>query len=695
MVRVAALALCLVGVAAQNASSPEPEPEPEPDSMGSAACSTSYMTAYMATVSGACAVAETCPPQCQSIIDDVQEKCNISTHTYKTTVAETGDAVEKSFVSKAMQSLQLMGPVDCKYDQFEQTASFTCGTHCTRAEVTGQDPNGHYEMHGCLKASGASDALQATWENCGASCRAKFQTLTNECSYCFGNPVVSDFLSQASTQLLKCTVGAAGEGSCSAGLWDGLQRVCCAGTGNGTGSDNDCDLTATPAEKRRYPTCPPGPASQPCQAAVQSAGLLCPESFLVGAASSKMLGMFDECGGSIQQLYASRPSLKTQLLYCDDPSISSKGIAMPAGGAGRRLDADEAERAVLPENHAGVSMDELTGEEPFEERVAAVKRSMHGPLSQLGGQRRRQQSANSNCTQNPLAPGCEQFCKDNPTAAGCPQTSNLTCSMKYQQAFVATINGSCSKSSCGVACQTKITDMLTACKGVTYTEPATAPATTGPTRSFSQKAVVALQYLGPIDCSYSLQVQTCSLTECTIGQAVQSLAPQCATFFMGVDFHGWKPTACADPTSSTSCFSKLANFVGKCQGCTDPFMKTLLSKAAAGEATTCGGDICTDYDEMASSIGTMCCAGPDGMVGNADDLPCNSATVGGTTFYLPTTCTPDVRRIFLLFLLLLSFSASVVAACCAVLCACRAAVCVRANCACRVSSSRCHAEGCA
>ena len=342
----------------------------------------------------------------------------------------------------------------------------------------------------------------------------------------------------------------------------------------------------------------------------------------------RWMGMFEDCGGKLSQLYVAKPKDKVKALYCNDPRINMHGIAMPSyfNNGGRRLtgnyeeqqeDEEEVDMNQSDDPRRRRRMEDLVGDELFEQKAGVVKRSMDAPLTQV---HRRGLQADYDL----------------------PQPSNLQCSMAYQSAFVSTISGPCAQSNCASQCQQKISDMLAKCKNVTYTKNDT---DTGLTiqRSFSQKAVLALQLLGPQNCDYGLLYGACSAT-CTITNASATLTG-CATFFMGVDFHAWD--ACADPLSTGDrgrtglhhccqtpdgaiqaagangvcqypsqnaacptqdvCFQRYLGFLHNCQGCVDPFVSMLLAKisravAASNRTDAVGCEDCADKQKVAHNI---------------------------------------------------------------------------------------------
>ena len=244
---------------------------------------------------------------------------------------------------------------------------------------------------------------------------------------------------------------------------------------------------------------------------------------------------------------------------------------------------------------------------------------------------------------------------------GSAPVDDPACTMSYQQAFDATLSGDCSHHTCTAACQIIITNMLAACKGqfFTYNERTGTPVTS----MFNSRAVVALRLLGPADCAYHTGYQECG-DQCNIVNATRGLNglahgestsdPECAVFYMGVDFHEW--TGCGTPSFSPGgpwntvsqavkdrCWARFVSYVESCAGCTDPYIQQFLKKAATATANTHCED-CDQPQQIADKIRQLCCAGADGILGNPDD-PCTphveTNTDSATTWYMPETCEED------------------------------------------------------
>ena len=541
---------------------------------------------------------------------------------YNETDPITGIIAERSFMQKSIQALQLMGPVDCDY----RVGYENCDNEaCSMANITGGDATTKYEQHKCITVDPitSQSAPMAAWHSCEGVCRAEFEQLVHGCSGC-QDPVLRNFMADAGRKLVVCATG--NHQNCSR-LKDSLNSACCAGPDGVVGDGDD---TCNIKQGNMTTSCQKNPV---CQAALQSAGTTCPHQFTT---DHKMLGMFLDCGGNVQQLFAAEPVATKTAVYCD--ATNGQGIAMPGSydnGGGRRLaDASESEHRAeeLLAFYAQNAADEL--EEAEQAELAPAHRALQG-----------------------LPSG---------------SVDDPACSMSYQAAFDATLQGECSHHTCTAACQTIISNMLTACKGqyFTHTDEKTNMTVT---HMFTSKAVTALRLLGPADCAYNAGYQECG-EQCNIVDAARELNgllpgqttfdPECAVFFMGVDFHEWKgcgtpSTVAGGPWNDVSqavkdrCWARYVSYVEGCTGCTDPFIQQFLKKAATATANTHCED-CDQPQQIADKIRQVCCAGADGILGNADD-PCTprietntDSGAGGTaghthsiTWYIPDTCEED------------------------------------------------------
>jgi hypothetical protein len=586
------------------------------DATKSVDCTVSYTGAYMSTLNGECSQMA-CTPSCQAKIDAVRSAC--ANQKYNETDPITGIIAERSFMQKSIQALQLMGPVDCDY----RVGYENCDSQrCSMANITGGDDLSSYEKHRCITVDPISgqSAPMAAWHSCEGQCRTEFEGLTHNCSGCT-DPTLQSFMADAGRKLVTCTTG--NQHNCS-WLKDGLNSACCAGPDGVVGNGDD---TCNIKQNNMTTSCSHNPV---CAAALQSAGTTCPHQFTT---NTKMLGLFLDCGGNLQQLFAAEPVDTKAAVYCD--ATNGHGIAMPGsydGGGGRRLaDATEAE---LRAEEILAYHQEHAVEEHVEE-VEHVHRALQG-----------------------VPP---------------PDVADPACSFSYQAAFTATVSGECSHHTCTAACQQIISKMLSDCKGQYFSSnDGITNMTVG--HAFTGKAVQALQLLGPADCAYHAGYQECG-DQCNIvnaSRALNGLGPgdsttlnqECAVFFMGVDFHQWK--GCGTPSIPAGgpwndvaqsvkdrCWDRYVKYVESCSGCTDPFIQTFLKKTAKATANTHCED-CDQPQAIANKIQQVCCAGADGILGNADD-PCTAqiernvdSGAGGTaghthdvTWYVPDTCEPN------------------------------------------------------
>lgn len=613
------MGVALAQLAALAAAQSNPAPASGLTGNAGVACTIKYTAAYMSTLNGECSQLQ-CSYACQQKIDDVRNKCK--GQKYNETDPITGQISERSFMQKSIQALQLMGPADCDYSVgFEH-----CDSSCSMANITGGDATTDYEKYRCISVdpiSGQSDPL-ASWHSCEGVCREQFEHLTDSCGTC-QDPIMKKFMDNAARKLVTCTTGNSKD--CGA-LKDGLNSACCAGpdgiVGNG---DDTCNIKngTAPQDCTKLGV---------CSAAVQQAGTTCPHSFTSVPA---MMGLFLDCGGNLQQLFAAAPVDTQTAVYC--PDGFSGGIALPGSydghttGGGRRLSADE-EQDVKRAKEILAYFSEHPEMVPDD---AAVEQS----------ERRALQA-------NPLGPGTP----DDPQ-----------CAFDYQAAFTATISGVCSHHTCTADCQQVITKMLSSCKGQSFNfkDPETNMTVT---RAFSAKAVNALQLLGPADCAYHMGYQECG-EQCNIVNASKALGQECAIFFMGVDFHEWvgcgrskanTPGHCdADPddpnwclpqggeATKAMCWERYVDYVEKCSGCTDPFIQRFLRTTAAATANThC--ESCSNPQQISDKINHVCCAGADGILGNDDD-PCdakweynrdsNDDVTRSVQWHVPNTCESD------------------------------------------------------
>eukprot|EP01043_Picozoa_sp_COSAG02_P080271 COSAG02_NODE_18995_length_906_cov_1.140025_1_plen_239_part_01 len=239
----------------------------------------------MSTLNGECSQMA-CTPTCQAKIDAVRTSC--ANQKYNETDPITGIIAERSFMQKSIQALQLMGPVDCDYrvgyENCEKEA-------CSMANITGGDATTKYEKHKCITVDPitSQSAPMAAWHSCEGVCRAEFEELVHGCSGC-QDPILTNFMADAGRKLVVCATG--NHGNCTR-LKDSLNSACCAGPDGVVGDGDDtCNIKTG----NMTTSCQKNPV---CAAALQSAGTTCPHQFTT---DHKMLGLYLDCGGNLQQL---------------------------------------------------------------------------------------------------------------------------------------------------------------------------------------------------------------------------------------------------------------------------------------------------------------------------------------------------------------------------------------------------------
>ena len=297
----------------------------------SIACNIDYTDAYMATMTqgvvvGSCSPTtidgrrRSCLPECQEKIDAVIAHCPDKQYTQ--TDPKTGLNITQNFLWRAIETLSTFGPDDCDYH-----VGFTgCSAQCNLATVTRvfnnelSDNNGHRCID--IDPESKEGLPEAVWHNCEGVCDQKFRVFNRECSNC-RDAKLQHFLDDAGRKLVRC--GTAGNKGCAA-LWPVLDSACCAG--------GACNIS-----QQKYPvTCKNRPV---CAAAVQTGGIRCPHIFIEDA---RMLGLFETCGGRLEQLLAAKPIETAQAQYCD--ADASNAIIDPNEGSedprGRRLAAADA-----------------------------------------------------------------------------------------------------------------------------------------------------------------------------------------------------------------------------------------------------------------------------------------------------------------------------------------------------------------
>ena len=591
-------------------------------------CTVVYTTAYMSLVSGACSQMA-CTPSCQQQIDAVRSAC--AEAKYNETDPITGIIAERSFMQISIQALQLMAPVDCDYRIGYENCDSAGLCSMQGIPTPSRSTNStERELLKCVSVDPAlsrQSAPMAAWHSCEGACRGEFERLVHRCSGCDApgtdgtdrgaDPAFVNFLADAGRKLVDCATGGAGR-SCHEP--NGCPRL--------PGSKHrghDC----TALKDALNSACCAGPdgavgnGDDTCNIKNGSMPAACSHNPVCASAlqhagpycphtfttDAKMLGLLLDCGGNLQQLFAAEPVDTKAPAYC--AATEGHGIAMPG------------------------SYDGGSGR-----RLTDTAHNARGG----GGSRALQEV---------------------------PQ--DAACKLSYSAAFTATASGECSRHTCTMACQARISQFLSDCRGASFvgTDPATGM---NVTRMFSNSGVQALQLLGPAGCAYHGGYQACG-DQCNIvdaSRALNGLGPgddrsgheECAVFVMGVDFHQWKgcgtpsfppggPWNDATQSLKDRCWARYIKYIEGCSGCTDPFIKTFLRKTAKATANTHCED-CDQPQAIADKIRQVCCSGSDGIVGNEDD-PCTAqiernvdSGAGGTagrthdvTWYRPDTCEVD------------------------------------------------------
>lgn len=130
-------------------------------------CNVDYTAAYMSMLHGSCQHAVQqggCVPECQALIDTVVEDCHNG--TYNDTDPGTGLTSEHSFLQRAIQTLQHLGPDDCDY----HAGYSSCSPECTMAHITGGSDLSDFEQHRCIDVDPESgqSAPEAVFHSCVA-----------------------------------------------------------------------------------------------------------------------------------------------------------------------------------------------------------------------------------------------------------------------------------------------------------------------------------------------------------------------------------------------------------------------------------------------------------------------------------------------------------------------------------------------
>ena len=399
------------------------------------------------------------------------------------------------------------------------------------------------------------------------------------------------FLDDAGRKFSRCKLG--NDQTCGA-LFEALNTACCAGEDGKFGGENHDDDTCNIPQS--VPTIFDNVV---CNGVVLSGAMQCPHEFIT---NSVLLGLYEDSGGSLDQLFAAEPVETTQAHYCKD---SPHAYVDPNPGKRRLANRPLAEGKMTAELLAFYT------EHPVSRTV-------------------------------PEVPGSTSIRNPRALQAIPPSPNSANCSKAYQEAFQATLpctpgkpdckNGDCSGAKCTLDCQKKITNMLTKCRDQTFTLDHDGT----PTQySFSQQAANALAMLGPEGCTYSEGFAECH-AECTPKYIIDTMNEKsgddtnvddnCVNTFMGISFREWNGCSKVGGDHSHNeahkqkCWDRYLGVVQKCSGCKNLFVQRLVSDFAVANAEPeC--ESCAHPDKVAEKVHQLCCSGADGILGNSDD-PC-------------------------------------------------------------------------
>jgi hypothetical protein len=348
---------------------------------------------------------------------------------------------------------------------------------------------------------------------------------------------------------------------------------------------------------------------------VQSGGARCPELF---TSNAKRLGLYEECGGNLNQLIAAKPRPTKKAHYCGDTQA-----IVDQGRRRRRLSA-----------HSASIQDQV-------DEIFAYHEDRPAPLASVQSDSRRILQA----------PEPEPAGSGVPTLNPSPNAKN--CTDAYQRAFSSTVPpGVCSGATCTMPCQKLITGMLKTCKDQTFSSHDSVH-NIDVEYSFNQQAADAVKMLGPPDCAYKNGYAECG----EICDPVQiekllnanssdpSANGNCADFHLGVNFYKWNGCTTKDGNQHNAnhrkqCWGRYINVVNKCSGCQNPFVEKLLAdvtKAVAAKDCL----LCSDSQDVSDKVHQLCCAGVDGILGNGDD-PCSEHVECVDT--VPVDCENPIKR---------------------------------------------------
>ena len=165
-----------------------------------------------------------------------------------------------------------------------------------------------------------------------------------------------------------------------------------------------------------------------------------------------------------------------------------------------------------------------------------------------------------------------------------------------------------------------------------------------------------------MDCAYQLSFLNCEYEPCRIGNIGQRLQDAgCTSMFLFQDFNSYtgcrkaedengKPGTQQPNALRDRCWKLFVNISDTCSGCTDGAIPELLEKVAIGSADSACEPVhepkysyCNEVQDVANKVHELCCAGADGVLGNADD-PCtqyvdtDQLTKKEVLWNIPDTC---------------------------------------------------------
>ena len=132
--------------------------------------------------------------------------------------------------------------------------------------------------------------------------------LADQCKGCT-DPMLQSFLKDAGRKLARCRTSQQTGHLCEAHLSSVLNSACCSGPNGKMGDGDDtCNVTNGTMPK----SCDDDPV---CMGATQTAATVCPTYF---TDDFSLMGLFVDCGGREEQLYAATPVKTNVALWCED-----------------------------------------------------------------------------------------------------------------------------------------------------------------------------------------------------------------------------------------------------------------------------------------------------------------------------------------------------------------------------------------